>query len=201
MKRTGKDAANALTDALTLRGIVAATAVGVVLVLVLGGCATLPAPRGGNDTALVIPIAREGDDAGRPPAGYLEISITRSGDPGFRYTTVIEADTRVSVVTGLEPGRYWIESYRLRYRRGGSDGSVREIRERFVLEPGALTVAPVMFTLRRHLPEGESRSRLQTRYSETTTRSRERTLALLEEEDPGNYARWRVLSPRESYAW
>jgi hypothetical protein len=195
MKRRGNDAGRAR------RGFTVTATVGAIVVLVLGGCATLPGPRGESDTALVIPVVREGDEAGRSPLGYLEVAITRSGDPGFRYTTRIDADTEVAIVTGLEPGRYWIESYRLRYHRGGTDGSVREIRERFVLEPGALTVAPVMFTLRRHLPEGESRSRLQTRYGETTARARERTLALLEEEDPGSFARWRVLSARESSAW
>jgi ankyrin repeat protein len=90
----------------------------------------------------VLPVVRQ--RTGRASTfGYVEIFISKPGDPGFSRKIKAYAGSGLEIVTGLEPGRYEISRYQFRYKNDGGYGSSRRIGEPFLLEAGTLTVSPI----------------------------------------------------------
>jgi hypothetical protein len=119
---------------------------GALILLFLGlgfsSCVNLPPPESPRDSGFVLPVVRQ--RSGRASTfGYVEVFISKPGDPGFTRKIKAYAGSGLEIVTGLEPGRYEISRYQFRYKNDGGYGSSGRIEEPFLLEAGTLTVSPI----------------------------------------------------------
>ncbi|MFW5786519.1 MAG: hypothetical protein ACOCYC_04670 [bacterium] len=176
-------------------GIVLKVLIGSVLVALVMGCSTIPAPKSGAETLLVIPVVREDAGGAIPSAGYFEILLGGEGRTLPARWVRIDGTRPFTVVDGLEPGRYTIRQTRA---VGTGDNVVMEMprvgqrRETGVaveVEAGAITISPIAFRLRTaQRTPGTFTFRLST---EETTPSLRRTVLDELSEDP-DFAAWDV---------
>ncbi|MFP4407309.1 MAG: hypothetical protein ACLFPW_02190 [Spirochaetaceae bacterium] len=165
--------------------------------LLVGGCTTLPEPKGEDDTAFVLPVQRVQQSDGGSTFGYYEVHIGKAGDPSFDRTINVYAGSEMEMITGLEPGRYELSRYQFRYKNSNDYGSSREINAPFVLEPGALTICPttVFITVFKKDPDA-SKNWMRVNFDTTSPPIRSRVLKELEEQE--SFSQWRVLSEKEA---
>ena len=118
-----------------------------VLTLIISSCKTVPAPESMMDTMLIIPIEIEKENS-RDWFGKYRISITDASTKEIVVTKPLPIRNSYTIITGLEPGKYYISKDQFVYDSSKRLGSSVDTKINFELFLNRITVLNKEFIYR-----------------------------------------------------
>ena len=153
------------------------------------GCAGLPTPNSPQDTLLILPVDTDKQTVGTY-FGKYRLHI-KSRNEGIERIWTITPYGNYAKLTDLPPGSYTIDRVTFSYEKADKKGSEQDIDYRFTLEPGSVTVLPLVFLYDFYRDDTESdRYWMRGRLAEIDREIAERVGADLKRQE--NFDRWKV---------
>ncbi len=172
----------------------------VIAILLLGilfmGCASMPTPKTGQETLVLIPLDYQRDRGIASFGNYILVIADKNSEQEVARIKV-ENDAEYIFSSALPPGDYYVKGGLFKFNSASNvDGKMFEFKKdycKFTTEPGKITVTSTGFQIIIARGEKEGSYNMNIKgITKNLSSLRKDTLKALQEDHPEEFAQWEI---------